>query len=239
MKISIIIPTLDEENAIEKTVRQFEKLQIPHEVVVSDSESKDQTVTIARRYADKVVELRAAHHTIALGKNEGAKVAQGNYFAFVDADVTIPDTDNFFKRALADFESNPRLVGLGSFIRVAPDVERRNDIFFRTVYNYFMLFMNNVLHMGIAAGEFQMVRAGAFKSIGGFNNNIVAGEDYDLFLRLVKIGRVRTDSSLVIYDQGRRAHAAGWVRLFAIWTINAMSVALFGKSMSKKWKEIR
>lgn len=238
--ISIIIPTLNEEKIIKKTLKSLREFKGDYEIIVSDGGSHDNTVDIARKYTNKVIIEKGGYQNIAMGKNEGARIAQGEYFVFLDADITIPYPNNFFKKALEDFESNPGLVGLSSFIRIVPEVETRTDIIFRTVHNYFILLMNNILHLGSGAGEFQMVKAETFKSIGGFDENIVASEDYDLFRRLIRVGKVRSDSSLVVYEQGRRAHKVGWFRLFfLIWLPNGLSVALFKRSMSKEWKEIR
>ncbi len=99
--------------------------------------------------------------------------------------------------------------------------------------------MNNVLHIGTGPGEFQMVKASAFRSLGGYNERLVASEDHDLFMRLAKIGETRLDPSLVVYETGRRAHAVGWLRLFTTWIVNGITVTFFNRSVSKEWKEIR
>lgn len=59
MKISIIIPTYQEENAIEKTLQQFSERPDDIELVVSDGGSADRTVDIAKKYTKKV----AVHDT--------------------------------------------------------------------------------------------------------------------------------------------------------------------------------
>ena len=54
-KISIIIPTLNEEKLITQTLKQFDcdiKKNFGLEVIVSDGGSTDSTLEIARNYAD-------------------------------------------------------------------------------------------------------------------------------------------------------------------------------------------
>ena len=238
--ISIIIPTLNEEKTIENTLKLLRVFTGDYEIIISDGGSHDNTIAIAKKYTDRIVTPMGDFQNIAIGKNSGSKVAQGEYLVFLDADIVIPNINTFFKKAVENFESNPNLVGLSSFIRTIPEAETKTDIVFRAMHNYFILFMNNIIHLGSGAGEFQMVRASAFNFIGGFDHDIIASEDYDLFRRLAKVGDVRSDSSLVVYEQGRRAHKVGWFRLFFfIWLPNGLSVALFKKSISKKWKEIR
>ena len=240
--ISIIIPTLNEGKELETTLRQFADglKSIPYEIIISDGKSKDLTVEIAKKFTQKIaIYSGSTRQTIAMAKNDGARLASGDYFAFMDADITIPDVDNFFKRAVSDFENDKRLVGLGSKIRVLPELETFADRFFRTLHNTHNRFMNNILHLGTGPGEFQMVRAEAFKKIGGFNEKIIASEDHDFFSRLAKIGRTHFDRNLTVYEKGRRAHKVGWLKLMTIWTMNGISVSLFGHSVSKEWKEIR
>ena len=54
---SIIIPTLNEEKVIEKTIKQFDNVRDIYnlEFIVSDSNSCDRTVDISKKNADKVV----------------------------------------------------------------------------------------------------------------------------------------------------------------------------------------
>ena len=56
---SIIIPTLNEENIIDKAINQFLSVKNKYniEIIVSDSGSSDQTVSIAKSISDKVVPL--------------------------------------------------------------------------------------------------------------------------------------------------------------------------------------
>ena len=54
---SIIIPTLNEEKIIKKTIKQFDSVRDVYnlEFIVSDSNSCDRTVDISKKSADRVV----------------------------------------------------------------------------------------------------------------------------------------------------------------------------------------
>ncbi len=240
--ISIVIPTLNEGAGLEKTLRNLAGglKETEYEIIISDGKSTDNTREIAARYAHRVVVYnKLERQTIGQGKNAGAKEGRGEFLVFIDADVTIPSPDLFFKKALGDFERDPLLAGLGSRIRVLPELERFSDRFFRGLLNCYNIFMNNVLALGTGSGEFQMVRKSSFDSIGGFNEKIVAGEDHDLFMRLARIARTRFDPKLTVYERGRRARAVGWPWLMSVWILNALSVTFFKRSVSKEWKEVR
>ena len=95
---------------------------------------------------------------------------------------------------------------------------------------------NNVCHKGDApGGEFQMVRARAFHSLGGYREDLVTCEDRDLFARLAGLGRVRSDPQLTVFHTGRRAHNIGWPRLILVFFVNRISFRLRGKAFSKEW----
>ena len=151
----------------------------------------------------------------------------------------IPDIDVFFRKASALFASDPNLVGLTSKIKVLPEYETLFDKIIFGYLNFFHLLMNNLLGIGVSSGEFQMVRRDSFKKIGGYNEKLVASEDYDLFKRLSNMGKTRYDGDLVVYHTGRRAHKIGWPKLLSMWFLNTVSVWFRKRSVSSEWKDIR
>ena len=238
--ISFIIPTLNEERVLEHVLRNLATYSGECEIIVSDGRSSDRTIAIAKEHGARVVVYEGtARQTIANGRNLGAAAAQGEYLVFVDADVLFYNPDEFFARALGFFAADPNLVALTVRLKVVSDVETTPDRIIFACLNYFHWFLNNALKVGVSAGEFQMMRAAALKKIGGYNEKLVASEDYDCFARLGKIGRTRYEHSLIAYHLGRRAHRIGWPRLLFQWFGNSVSFWIFNRSMSKEWKEIR
>ena len=53
--ISFIIPTLNEEKTIEKTLKNLSEYFGEKEIIVSDGRSSDKTIEIAKKYTDKVI----------------------------------------------------------------------------------------------------------------------------------------------------------------------------------------
>ncbi len=240
--ISIIIPAKNEEKWIEATLKGLvkEMKNTKYEIVISDGRSNDKTVAIAKKYVDKIVVYKGKkRQTIAQGRNLGAEKAHGEFFVFIDADTRIPNTDEFFSTALASFKKNVDLVGLTVNIRVDPVCERWSDWIVYAWLNSIHKISNNLFHAGKASGEFQMVKASAFRKINGYNGDLVASEDYDLFIRLSHIGRTRLEPSLNLYHSGRHARKTGWPRLLLKWWMNAVSRSLLNRSLSKEWEVIR
>ena len=104
--ISIIIPTLNEEKVIESTVTRLKKaLTLEHEIIISDSHSDDNTIEIARKVADKVVVFSGdkKKRTISMIRNNGARIASGEFFVFLDSDCVIKDADNILRSSIDKF----------------------------------------------------------------------------------------------------------------------------------------
>ncbi len=240
MKISVIIPTLNEEEAIEKTLRQIHDnlTAFDHELIVTDSGSTDRTVAIAKRYARVVVDASPSH-TIASNRNNGVRIAHGEFLVFIDADVIIPDPNAFFKTALQDFAADKNLVAITARLMVFPESATRADNFFFTLVSVDHWLNNNVIRMGSASGEFQMIRRSAFEAVHGFQPQLAVAEDNDMFRRLTKVGRTRMEWRLMVYHTGRRMHELGWPRVLWDWGINYFYVRLFNRSYNKEWRPVR
>ena len=230
--ISIIIPTRNEEKIIGPILKKIRDELTAHEyeLIVSDGGSTDRTVEIAKQYA-RVLEYRGAErHTIAWGKNEGARQARGDMFIFIGADVEIPDPNRFFTTALLCFARDPQLVGLTVNLRVHPKEATLADRIFFGLVNIDHHLNNNVTRTGSASGEFQMIPRAAFEKVRGYKEYLAVAEDNDMFRRLAQTGHKRFESVLTVYHTGRRGHEIGWPRLLREWFINYISLQFFDRS---------
>ncbi|MBL8029953.1 MAG: glycosyltransferase [Candidatus Doudnabacteria bacterium] len=240
--ISIIIPTLNEEKVLEKTLLALRKLiSTPFEIIISDGGSRDDTLNIARKYAHKVVECeKGVKQTIALGRNLGAKYSNGDMLVFLDADVEIPEINTFFETAVNKFENQKNLVGLSVFLKVFPQHATLSDKLFFKLVNYIHYTANHLLPLGSASGEFQMITRQAFLAAGGYRTDLAVGEDVEMFSRLRKLGKTRIEAGLHVLHTGRRAHAVGWGKLWYLWIKNNLIfIKLFNRSFTKEWTAIR
>lgn len=238
--LSIIIPTFNEERALEKTLKGIKELTaVPYELIVADSGSTDQTVAIAERYADKVVRYEGQPRNAARGRNLGANAATGELLAFIDADVTLVNINSFFIEALKEFEQDPRLVAIGARVKALPEVETWGDWVSHKIINVNCFLVNNIFRAAAISGEFQMMRARVFNAAGHYNEALNITEDNDLYGRLRKFGRIRLIRRLWVMHPSRRAHAIGWPRLWWELSINWVSVTFFGKTWHDTWRQVR
>jgi rSAM/selenodomain-associated transferase 2 len=87
-RLSIIIPTLDEEPLIVATLESLADLRRRgHEIIVADGGSSDATAALARGLADRIVCSPAGR---AEQMNAGARAAAGDVLLFLHADSRLP-----------------------------------------------------------------------------------------------------------------------------------------------------
>ena len=88
MKLSIIVPVLDEAAAIVPSLQALQPLRARgHEVIVADGGSADGTPVLATPLADRVI---AAPRGRAAQMNRGAALAGGEVLLFLHADTRLP-----------------------------------------------------------------------------------------------------------------------------------------------------
>jgi rSAM/selenodomain-associated transferase 2 len=85
MKISVIIPTLNEESCVAETLQSLRR-QNPQEIIVVDGGSTDATQKIAASYANRVLEGPRGR---AFQMNLGAAAATGDILLFLHADCSL------------------------------------------------------------------------------------------------------------------------------------------------------
>ncbi len=236
--ISFVIPALNEEKTIEDTLKSLNAFSGEKEIIISDGRSRDRTIEIVKKYTNKIVVYNEEKkQKISQARNDGAKLATGEYVIFVDADVIIPDINDLIKRAEKYFDRDKKLVAVTAECVVLKDMANVYDIIIFKIVAYYFSFLN-FIRFGAAGGEFQMIKREAFLAVNGFDERITVSEDMDLFWRLAKIGRTKLPLELKVYHTGRRAHKIGWPKLLWQWISNTVMVFFF-KQSDEEWKEIR
>jgi glycosyltransferase involved in cell wall biosynthesis len=243
--ISVIIPVLQEEKLLEQTLRNYPKdLRYKYniELIVSDGGSTDRTLEIAERYADIVVKHDGSHRqTIAEGRNKGAEASSGNILVFINGDTFPENTEKFFVY-ISNWEQhtsdNLNISALACPVSVAPDEILFRDKIFYMLHNFYVWLLNSI-GIGMGRGECQIIKRDIFLKTGGYNQKIAAGEDFDLYRRISKIGKIKFAGEILVYESPRRFRRYGYFRILLSWTINSLSVMFRGRSVAREWEAVR
>jgi glycosyltransferase involved in cell wall biosynthesis len=223
-KISVIIPTLNEERYLKPTLQSLsEQTCQDFELIVKDGLSKDNTVNIAREYADIVISQRDV--TIGDARNQGAKRAKGEVFAFLDADTFLDK--NALELVAEDFSLYDIALLLPKFgpierdVGVVPKVKKEMNRFYVGFENYWRKYVDR-----FCGGMFMPVNASAFKKAGGFDRRLKCVEDIELSYRLRKIGNLLNDYRVKAYFSFRRFILSGYIETLRNYGMNAIRMHL-------------
>lgn len=210
MRVTVIIPALDEEKTIASTVESVKSLG-PDEVIVVDGGSTDRTGELSERVGATVLSSPRGR---ARQMNRGAQEASGDIFLFLHADTRLPPPAlDDVRSALAD----PEFVG-GRF-----DVELDGDRWILRVVGT-MINLRSRLTKVATGDQAIFVRRRIFKEIGGFPD-IPLMEDIVFCRALKRKGKVACLRSRVI-TSARRWEAEGvWRTVFKMWTLKLLFLA--------------
>lgn len=241
MRYSIIIPTLNEEKLLPGLLASLSnpslRSRFDYEVIVSDNGSTDGTLEIAHRQSDKVVcHEEGKTKSIAACRSNGARCSNGSFLIFVNADVRF-DVEKLLSVIEKKFVES-QYVAMTCPIKVLPEQEELRDKCFSAVCNTYYYF-SNLIGLGIARGECQIIKRNVYETVGGYNEKIVAGEDFELFTRLRKQGRVLFSWSATVYESPRRYHAWGYMRTISAWLLTSAGSWFRKKPFYKEWETIR
>ncbi|WP_407374300.1 MJ1255/VC2487 family glycosyltransferase [Methanobrevibacter sp.] len=177
MIISIIIPTYNEEEYLPVLLESIKKQDFTdYEVIVADANSTDKTREIAEEYGCVVVDGGLP----AVGRNNGAKVAKGEYLIFLDSDLEL--TEDYLRDVLYEFRMERLGIAITQMLPMSNKVE---DRLFHEFANYFMISVENIKPHG--AGCYGIIaKKELHDKCGGFDESLTFGEDTDYIERLAK-----------------------------------------------------
>lgn len=240
-EVSIIIPTLNEENFLERTLHNLTQLNPPPlEIIVVDGGSKDDTLKIAKQ-ADKVLVSPKAGRSIQM--NIGAKAATGKFLCFVHADTLVPnDLGTIIDKTL----SNPTIAGGGFISLMSGQRQTRWGV---SLHNYLksyyasLIFRPHLFARGLRilfGDQVIFCRRCDFISCQGFDTQLPIMEDADLCIKLVKYGRIYLVNR-VVQSSDRRVAQWGWFKANIIYLFIgvAWGIGVKGTYLKQFYDDIR
>jgi LmbE family N-acetylglucosaminyl deacetylase/GT2 family glycosyltransferase len=178
---SIVISTYQLADVVTEAVESALAQTVPPlEVIVCDDGSTDDTEAALAPYRDRIVYMRKENGGLSSARNAGARIASGDFLAFLDADDAY----------LPEF-----LEALGDLAGQRPDLDiLTTDAYFEMdgipIRNYlFNGFVTEKQRKGILRDVrlwicSSAIRRERFFSVGGMDESIPVSEDWDFFIRM-------------------------------------------------------
>lgn len=208
MKLSVIVPTFNEEAVIAETLRRAVAVLTPHELIVADGCSADNTATLARPYANVLV--LPVSRGAAL--NRAAAVATGDVLLFLHADTLLP------LRATTAIEGALREADvIGGAFRLRLDHPGR----LAALVSYNVNLRSSLLNT-FFGDQALFVRREVFTRTGGFRDWSLM-EDLEILARLRRHGRLALLDEAVITSARRHRKNGWWTTIGTIWILTLLS----------------
>jgi glycosyltransferase involved in cell wall biosynthesis len=185
MSISVIIPTYNSVNYIENALNSvFSQDEPVEEVIVIDDGSSDDTLKILRKYPVKII--TQSNQGPAAARNTGILSAKGDWIAFLDSDDTwiqgkvkkIKETINQFPNVsiLASDEFEGTLNGPMTYKALHRYFDKEKNLFSQLYRGCFL------------STSTMIIKRKLLLEVNGMDINLPSAQDYDLWLRLARIG---------------------------------------------------
>ena len=214
--ISIVIPTLNEEENIEKLVPYLQSCCSNRviEIIVADCGSQDRTRELAASFGAKVITSSCKGRSVQM--NAGAASAKYDILYFVHADSVPPkqfcdDIINAvsagyeFGRYQTKFEGNKWLLKINAFF---------------TRFDWFMCY---------GGDQTLFVTTSLFKRIGGYKNELIIMEEYEFAQRAKAFARYKIFNDVTLVSI-RKYQANSWLR---VQRANYTMIRLFKKGIDQ------
>lgn len=218
----IVVPAWNALHYLRKTVPAMRRAAKKHgnaQIVIVDNGSSDGTAGYIRSVYPDVTVISLPRQPIGAARNKGAQSIKSEILAFIDADCLM-DEDHLV--AADRLLSNEGVSVTGD----SYDIPAKPGWIERTWYHLHRPAADGVTRL-IPAGNLVVARK-AFEEVGGFDEELITGEDADLCQRLIRAGYHPFASHAI-----RVVHLGNPKTLRAFFSMNVWhSIGMFGSARS-------
>jgi rhamnosyltransferase len=190
--VSVIIPTLNAEPRLEQMLTILNRQTIPLEVVIIDSLSIDNTITIAENLKAKVISLEKKDFNHGATRNAAALHTEGDIMVFMTQDA-LPLDEHCIECLVRPLEADSIAAVYG---RQIPSEDAMPTEQFARLFNYpekpIIKNREQIQEMGIKtfffSNVFSAIRRKEFEKLGGFPENVIMFEDMLFAAKLIEQG---------------------------------------------------
>jgi glycosyltransferase involved in cell wall biosynthesis len=199
-------------------------------LVYVDSGSSDGSIEAARGLGAQVVALDMSHpFTAARARNAGLAILQApDFVQFVDGDCEV--APGWIAAALAGFAAHPAAVVVCG--------RRRERFAGASVYNALAdAEWDTPVGRARACGGDALMRFAAVQAAGGYREDLIAGEEPELCLRLARAGGEiwRIEAEMTLHDAAMAHFGQWWRRTVRAGHAFAEGAALHGRGPERHW----
>lgn len=185
-KVSFIIPHKGREEFLEQTIASIFQQNYAHDsieiIVVTQNDTLNSLNEFTHKAIDLTISYQSTELTISALRNLGAKQAQGEFFAFLDADVGL--STNWLTEMLALLENKTNRV-LVSAMQVNGDAPPPLEQI-RTVLSNAEIDCN----VNFLPGRNLLLAKSIFEQVGGFPEHLITCEDYYFTDKVHELGEL-------------------------------------------------
>jgi glycosyltransferase involved in cell wall biosynthesis len=233
--VSVVVPTKNSARTLEACLQSIKsQAQASIELIVVDNSSTDSTAAIARRYADAFMVQGPERSS---QRNVGARSSSGDYLLFIDSDMTLER--DVVAQCITTIERStaPALI--------IPEISIGDGFWAKCRALERECYANDDSVEGA-----RFYRRTAFDAAGGYDERLVAFEDWDLSVRVSRGTSLPRISSRIVHDEGsvklrrhlakKRYYAASFIlyRQKHRGTARRQANLLFRPAFARNWKRL-
>jgi glycosyltransferase involved in cell wall biosynthesis len=224
--VSVVIPTYCEEETIEGCLKSvanqdFDAGRI--ESIVVDSHSPDNTRAYAKKWSDKVLDLKA--RGVGKARNAGAKIAEGEFLLFLDADTYL---ESRFIAEMYHAFADHRVVCVSGILKSLEQLSPVDNLFAISHYGFLNKLAAFSAHLGfpLFPSVCCAARKSVFMKVGGFVEDMAVGEDVTFSRKMGKVGKCVVNNKAISYTSVRRISNCGKVEMYTMYFKNYVKIFL-------------
>lgn len=183
IEFSVVIPTYNRAKMVCQAIDSvLNQTHPPLEIIVVDDGSTDDTPSELKIYREqrKINYVRTDNNGVSKARNEGIKISQGNYIAFLDSDDLWKK--NKLKEQWLFFQSHPDILTCHTHEEWYLNNRWLNPKKRHQKYGGYIY--QKCLPLCIISPSSVVIHKSVFDKIGYFNEAYPVCEDYDMWLRL-------------------------------------------------------